>query len=881
VIITEEDYLQHYGTKRHSGRYPWGSGEEPYQDGNSFLGAVDELSKKGLSQVEIAESFGMTTTQLRAYKSIAKNEKVQAEVAMVQRLKDKGYGNVEIGKRLGIPESTVRTRLKPGEKVKDDELTSISNMLKNQVKEKQFIDVGSGVETQLGISKDRLGTALEVLKAEGYTVHNIQVDTGSLTRTTVKVLAPPGTTYKEIVADKSRVKTIEEYSNDNGRTFLGIHPPLSINSNRVAVRYAEDGGDKADGVIYVRPGVKDVSIGKNRYAQVRIAVDGTHYLKGMAVYKDDLPAGVDLMFNTSKNNTGNKLDAMKSLKDDVDNPFGSYIRRQLIELDGNGQERVSSVMNLVNEEGNWDKWSRTLSSQTLSKQSPVLAKQQLAKAFQSKKEAFDEISALTNPIVKKKLLQDLADDADSSAVHLKAAALPRSSWHVILPISSMKETEIYAPNFRDGERVALIRYPHGGKFEIPELEVNNRNAQAKAILGRAKDAVGIHHKVAERLSGADFDGDAVLVIPNSSGSIKSSPALQGLKNFDPKVSYPGYEGMKVMDARTKAIHMGQITNLIADMTIRKANDTEIAKAVRHSMVVIDAEKHGLNYKQSAIDNEIALLKKKYQGGAKAGASTLITRASAETRVPLRKAQYQIDPVTGKKVYIQSPRATWVDKEGKTHIRKMKSTRLAETDDAATLSSGTVIESVYVEHSNRLKALGNQARRELLMVKPIPYSPSARTTYAKEVASLNASLNVALKNRPRERQARLIADTIVSEKRRANPNMEYAELKKIQGQALTAARARTNPGGKQHIVITDAEWKAIQAGAISSHKLAQILDNADMDVVKKLATPRSDLLMSPSNTARAKALLASGRTQAEVADTLGVSLTTLKKGLGGS
>ena len=68
-------------------------------------------------------------------------------------------------------------------------------------------------------------------------------------------------------------------------------------------------------MIYVRPGVKDLRIGDKRYGQVRIMVDGTHYLKGMAVYKDDLPPGKDIVFNTNKHNTGRKKDAMKELSE--------------------------------------------------------------------------------------------------------------------------------------------------------------------------------------------------------------------------------------------------------------------------------------------------------------------------------------------------------------------------------------------------------------------------------------------------------------------------------------------------------------------------------------------------------------------------------------
>src|SRR6185295_8243102 len=111
---------------------------------------------------------------------------------------------------------------------------------------------------------------------------------------------------------------------------------------------------------------------------------------------------------------------------------------------------------------------------------------------------------------------------------LKAAALPRQSTKVLLPVPSMKENEIYIPSLNNGDRVALVRFPHAGPFEIPQLTVNNRNREARSLLGTdAVDTVGVHHKVAERLSGADFDGDTVLVIPNHSGLVKSAAPLEG------------------------------------------------------------------------------------------------------------------------------------------------------------------------------------------------------------------------------------------------------------------------------------------------------------------------------------------------------------------
>jgi DNA-directed RNA polymerase specialized sigma24 family protein len=899
VIVDEEAYLAHYGVLRKSGRYPWGSGGPEYASNKGFIGYEAQLKKQGLSEVERARAMGITTSQLRAAKAIAKNEEKAAQISQATRLREHGYGASEIGRKMGLPEATVRGLLATGAADKSTQLEATANALKDAVDRKQYIDIGSGTEHYIGVSDTTLKNAVARLKEEGYEVHNVKIDQlGTGKKTEFKVLCPPGSTQKELWQNRDKItQYMDVQSTDGGRSFLGLQKPLSISSKRVGINYAEDGGAKADGVIYVRPGVKDLSMGAARYAQVRIAVDGSHYLKGMAIYKDDLPDGVDLVFNTNKSNTGNKLDAMKKLTKDEENPFGSLVRQRLDEKTG----KVTSALNIVGikegagEEGAWDRWANSLSSQFLSKQAPTLAKAQLDEAYLRRRADLDEIKSLTNPAVKKKLLESYADGADSAAWHLKAAALPRQRNQVILPVNSLKPTEVYAPNFRDGERVVLVRFPHGGTFEIPELTVNNKNPEARKLLGaQAKDAIGIHHKVAEQLSGADFDGDTVLVIPNNSGKVKSKPAIQALIDFDPKHAYPKYDGMQVMKPKTKGIEMGKISNLITDMTIKGAPDSELIRAVKHSMVVIDAEKHQLNYKQSYIDQGIAALQKKYQtadsASGKPGAATIISRRKREDDIPdrvLRKASQggPIDPATGKLVYVNTGAMTTqrkVDKrtgEVTTNIvpKTIKVGRLANAENAHDLSTGVKIESIYADHSNQMKALANEARREYVGVKGIVSSPSAKKAFSDEVKSLSAKLTLAERNRPLERQAQLLANTQYAMRRQANPDMEPAEIKKIKAQLLNEARRRLG-ASKPLIEIEPNEWAAIQAGAISNKRLEDILNNADLDRVRELATPKAKAKMTTVKTNRAKALLASGHPQSEVADALGVSLSTLKTAL---
>ena len=208
------------------------------------------------------------------------------------------------------------------------------------------------------------------------------------------------------------------------------------------------------------------------------------------------------------------------------------------------------------------------------------------------------------------MLKNFADNCDSAASELKAAAIPGQQYHVIVPINSLKDNEAYCSNFEDGTKLALVRYPHGGIFEIPIVTVNNKNKIGKELLGTDSiDGIGINHNVAEQLSGADYDGDTVMVLPIT-GNIKisSSNPLPELKGFDPKVEYSvnydkstgkGYDDngneIKLMSEKEKQKEMGIISNLINDMTLKGANPHETAKAVKHSMVVIDAEKHKLDY----------------------------------------------------------------------------------------------------------------------------------------------------------------------------------------------------------------------------------------------------------------------------------------------
>ena len=905
-VVDEMNELMHYGVPRRSGRYPWGSGENPYQRNADFLSRIEELKKEGWSETpeNIKTEFGLTTTQYRAQKAIAKDERRMLRVARAKSLKEDGLGDTEIGREMGISESTVRSLLNSKSESRMNQARKTADFIKEQIEKKGMIDVGTGVERELNISKEKLNQALAILEAEGYPIYGggVPQATNKGQQTNLKVICPPGTEHKEIF-NYENVHSLNDYiSRDGGDTFDKFVYPKSMDSNRLMIRYKEDGGIDKDGIIELRRGVDDLSLGNSHYSQVRILVDGNKYLKGMALYSDDMPDGVDVIFNTNKSKTVPKMDVLKNIKDDPDNPFGSLIKPggQSYYIDKNGKKQLS-LINKRADEGDWDEWQDALPSQFLSKQSLSMAKKQLNLAAADKISEYDEICSLTNPTVKKHLLQKFADECDSAAVHLKAAALPGQKYHVIIPVTSMKDTEVYAPNYENGTKLALIRYPHGGTFEIPILTVNNKQAAARKLLGTdVIDAVGINSKIAERLSGADFDGDTVMCIPthDKAGKVKitSTPPLKGLEGFDPKTAYgpDTYKGRNIKTMKNTGTQMGIISNLITDMTLKGATQDELARAVRHSMVVIDAEKHKLDYKQSEIDNGIASLKKKYQTWVdddgkvhNGGASTLISRSKGEVSVTKRQGSPIIDPDTGKVRYKDADDAYYTTtktnkRTGETTTitkrRTQKSTRMAETDDAYTLISDadTSMERAYADYANRMKSLANQARKTMINTGKIEYSSTAKNTYQKEVDSLMSKLNTALKNAPRERQAQLRANAEVNAKKKANPNMTAEEIKKASQQALTKYRKAVDSVSRRDrsITITDREWDAIQAGAISENVLKKILNNTDVDNLRQRATPRSTTTLSQSKINRIKAMSSSNYSLNEIARALNLSTSTV-------
>lgn len=906
-ISSEGNILEHYGTKRHSGRYPWGSGDNPYQHSGDFLSRVEELKKKGLSEKEILETinnslpdeYKMGLTEFRTARQKAGHDRKALEYDQIRALKDDGLGWKEIGDKLGMSESSVRSKYNNAIGEKASQAEKIAATLKAEVDKKGMIDISEGANQVLGVSESKLDEAAYILEAEyGYQRYGVGIrqPTNVHQQTNITVLAKPEFDQKYAYQHQDQIDSLGDYhSDDGGETFTKLQRPSSLDSSRVAIRYGDEGGLDKDGVMEIRRGVPDLDLGKSHYAQVRILVDGDHYLKGMAVYSDDLPDGVDVMFNTNKPSGTPKMKVLKEAKADPDNPFGAAIKAngQSMYIGDDGKEHLSPI-NKLKEEGDWDTMSRNVSSQFLSKQPKKLIENQLNLTVADYKAQYDEIMRYDNPTVKKKLLNDFADTVEGTSMTLKASAFPGQSTKVILPINKIKETEAYCPTYENGTRLALIRYPHAGTFEIPIVTVNNKNVSGKRNLGAIQDAIGINAKVAERLSGADFDGDTVMTIPvTDKVNIKSTRALKALEGFDPKTAYAVPEGnpnnVRLMKKEEKQREMGVISNLITDMTLRGADEDELARAVKHSMVVIDAEKHKLDYKRSERENGIPELKQKWQirvdeEGAThyGGASTLLSRRKQTVRVPERRGSVRVDKETGEFIYKESGRTFTDPKTGKERKAEDTVSLISETKDARTLSSGTIQENLYADFSNKLKAMANQARKEAVNMKGIQRNPEAAKTYAPEVASLKEKYNNMIANKPKERKAMLIANANIKAKiqeQGLDPTIDKKEIKKISSVEMQRARDSVGASGrKSKVTFTDREWEAVQAGAISDNMLTKFLNSSDSDEIVKRAMPKNVAVMTSAKMSKANAMLRSGYSYAEIAKACGVPESTVYSAL---
>ena len=946
IESSEDEELCHVGVSKKdgaeigSGRFPLGSGENPFQHLEGHYGEYRKLYEKGMSDGEIAKAMHISTGVLRARNAWYKALKDEMKISKAVELLDKGYTKTEIAQKMGCSPTTVTNMLEASSKVREAKIISTRNALKERIDEVGWVDTGKGTEAMLGVKRTMLDDAVITLQDEGYNLYsNVRVRQGGTDNfTTIRALARPDLSYADVLADKDNRRAImtDIRSRDGGLTFDKKGPPVNIKSDRVEIRYADDpiSGAEMDGVIELRRGVPDLSLGKAHYAQVRIGIDvptkendGKFYAKGMAVYSDDLPDGIDVRINSNKKREKGITEALKKQKHvdgdpdkpiDINDPFGTNTKEEdrLMKasnyyIDPKTGEKRQSSLNFVNEEGNWEKWDKTLPSQFLGKQPPKLAKQQLDIDASKRELEFKKLMSLTNPVLKESLLDDFASRCDSAAKNLKAASLPSQATATIIPARTLKENEIYAPRLNDGEEVVLVRFPHEGIFQIPRLIVNNKNQEAKKrISSGAEDAVCINPKTAEIMSGADFDGDTVLVIPTKKHGIQNRSPLEGLKNFDAKEVYSTTperrKALNIWEKGSDREHreMGTISNLVTDMTFQGADDEELARAVRHANVIIDVAKHKLDYKRSYEENRIGELHKKYQGKTQGGAATLLSRAGKEIKIAGVKSYGRTDPETGEKILI--PDNTTVPVREKTgeinpktgkpiyettgyRLRERKFSLMSQTKDAYELTSGgsrenpgTETEAVYADYANRMKALANEARKAQLASKKDHQKPNrqAAEVYSKEVAHLKAQILECKKNAPIERKAQAVAQAQM-ERARQNWTKEGGMSKDEYSKGLDRElkKARVELGSKRNPVdISPKEWEAIQAGAVSATDQHELFRFADKDKLLEYAMPKTPRKLPRKYINQAQAMIDRGFTLKEVADRFDVSVSTLSSAL---
>lgn len=935
--LVSDDTLAHYGVGHlqggNSGRYPWGSGDSPLQRIGAFSDRVKVLRKQGMSDDEIAKQLELPNQNaLRILYRADNNRRRAQQVSRVKDMTAKGMGPTAIAREMGIPEGTVRSLLNEESNARTLAATNAANEIMKAVNEKGMVDIGGGIESELHISKEKMTEAIAIMQLNGYQVIGASVPqaTNPQQRTVLMAAIPPGmdpkAAQKELYDHPDKLEHMRDYTmreDPDGSEHLDkkFEYPASMDGSRVYIRYADEVGPdghtgiERDGVIQLRRNVPDLDLQGSHYAQVRILVDNKKYLKGMAMYSDDIPDGYDAVFNTNKHPGDNVL---KDIGKDPDNPFGATIKEdggQYHYTDPVTGERKLGLINKKSDEGDWGEWSHELPAQILAKQPKELVAKQLKLAADDKETELADIMSIDNPTIKRHFLEEFANECDSDAVHLKAAALPRQKYQVILPAPGLKDNEVFAPNFEDGETVALIRFPHAGPFEIPILKVNNKaEGPNRDITKGAKDAVGINFKNAEKLSGADWDGDTVLVIPCNSNRtntrIQNQDTLKGLEDFDPKMAYPEVKGMKYMKkGAMKQNEMGRVSNLIMDMYIQGATEDEMARAVRHSMVVIDAEKHKLNFKQSEIDNDIKGLKMKYQAKVDkngnptyGGGVTLLTKANSRLDVLKRKGQGKIDPETGEVTYKlanETYRESKLVKDkdgnkildpntgrpmrvytGKIKDRMQKSTKMAEESDPYKLSTGTPVEELYAGYATKMKNLAKRARMAIFgddgkKIK-LEYNPSANLAYKDEVRELEGALYNARLNAPKERKANLMAAAKLKAIEADNWDMSDEEKKKISTRELNKYRQKYG-AHRAKISISDKQWSAIQSGAVHDNVLKEILRYADVDQLRARATPRSNNgAISEAKQRRIANMRASNYTNAEIAAALGISVSTVNK-----
>jgi len=844
MIFFKKNYLIHYGTKRHSGRYPWGSGGNE----SGTTKQIQELLNKGYSYKDIANKLGTTASEIKSYISYSKTQETNHMIHQIAAKKQHGYSNVEIAKQLGVSEGLVRyysnKQISEKKAASNERVDKVSKSLESILDKHIGVDVGTGVNVNLNLTNSEMNKVIVGLKDKGYKVEMINVPDPTNRAITVlhQILTKESVTGRDLHQSINDIVSVNVKAN---KVSTGTKP-ISISKTRVAIKH----DPSKDGMIYIRPGVKDIFIpvGKT-YCQARILVGENKYLKGMAVYSDDIPKGKDVQFFHSKA-TDSK--ALKDIEKGI-NIFGSNV----YQYEKNG---VQSAINVVGSkpgagvEGYWDGWNsaRNLSTQFLAKQPPKAITERIRATKLDLAKELKDINSISNPTIKSWALENFSLALDKKAASMDVSAFPRQSNKVIFGID-IKDNEVYAPTYNSGETIALVRYPHAGTFEIPVLKVNNNNPSGRKILGNAIDAIGISAKSAAQLSGADYDGDTVIAIPAK--YVKATAPVKSLIDFDPRKAYPNGPTTPRITEKQKQEKMGEITNLISDATIRGASVSELTRLVKHSMVVIDSYKHNLDYKQSEIDNDIASLKKKYRQTASIisdAKSPAYVNRELDTSAKGRSYSLPIDS-KGNIVY----------KESTTKRYKSKVDKISLIDNPEKhYTSSNGVESSYASYSEHLKNMARSARLQSAKVsKAYSVNEAAAKEYKNEIASISYKLGQFERSKAAERQVnrKTLAksaksdDTTKAEQIRANYRKQY---------------------GVAPLQLTKREAEALAKGALPKSTVVKALKAfKGLNYSSFTKSTQATTKLQASNVKRYKNL---GYNYSEIANILGISVDRVKQ-----
>lgn len=154
-----------------------------------------------------------------------------------------------------------------------------------------------------------------------------------------------------------------------------IYNPTVLSKDRILVIVCEE----KDGVIELRRGVPDLYLGVGvNYAQSRILVDSGSYIKGMAVYSDDIPGDFDVVVNVrDEQRAFNELDYKCA--------FSKYscqkLKQRFYEDPETGDIKLSPI-NIINDDGDWKEWEKEFSS----KIAMILAKPPIMGQFKRKED---------------------------------------------------------------------------------------------------------------------------------------------------------------------------------------------------------------------------------------------------------------------------------------------------------------------------------------------------------------------------------------------------------------------------------------------------------------------------------------------------------------